>query len=40
MLMSVDHECIVYYPEKLTIKMEARDSFIVRDGDVFILTDG
>lgn len=35
MLISVDKECNVYYPEKLTIKMDARDSFIVRDGDAF-----
>lgn len=38
MLFSVDTKFVLYYPEKLEINITERDSFIVRDGDVFYFT--
>lgn len=38
MLFSVDTKFVLYYPEKLEINITRRDSFIVRDGDLFYFT--
>lgn len=34
----VEEKFVLYYPEKLEINITERDSFIVRDGDVFYFT--